>query len=178
MAAASAVHAGGRQSPGHMPLPRVGDLEVAQNLELQQRGWVIQRVGWAVMALVLAAAAAGLFGGGPLSRAEAQAGALRVEYPRFARREAVTTLKVHLPPAREGEAHLWLERAYLEKLRIARIEPPPARVLAGAQRITYAFAAEGGAAVSIHLQFIDSGALAGTLGSGAAALAVRHFVYP
>src|SRR3712207_4138009 len=46
---------------------RVGDLEVAEDLTFQRREWAAQRVGWVLLALVIAAALAGLLGRGPLS---------------------------------------------------------------------------------------------------------------
>ena len=39
---------------------RVGDLEIHQDLPFQRRSWTVQRVGWAIMALVVLA---GLLGG-------------------------------------------------------------------------------------------------------------------
>lgn len=46
---------------------RVGDLEIEEDLDHQRRCWKLERASWAVMALVLLAAMAGLFGSGPLS---------------------------------------------------------------------------------------------------------------
>jgi hypothetical protein len=50
-----------------LSLGRAGDLEVEQDLDFQQRTWALERAGWIVMLLIIAAALAGFFGGGPLS---------------------------------------------------------------------------------------------------------------
>ena len=41
----------------------------ASGYEYHRREWAVQRIGWCVMTLVLAAAVAGVFGSGPVSRA-------------------------------------------------------------------------------------------------------------
>lgn len=166
-----------------MPLPRIGDLEVAQDLRLQALGWRVQRVGWACMALAVIAAAAGLFGsGGPASRASAVAdhGALRAEYPRFARRQAPQTLRLHFgaDAVRGGEATLWLERAYVDRMVVEQVVPAPQRVSVGPERLTYRFAADGPGMVSFHVRFDGPGMVHGLAGTGTSVLALRHVVYP
>lgn len=61
---------------------RKGGLEVSQDLNFQRREWVVQRVGWVVMAVLLVAALLGLFGPGPLSKsiAGSASGPVRAEY--------------------------------------------------------------------------------------------------
>jgi hypothetical protein len=49
-----------------MAVPRVGDLEVDQNLEFEKVFWRAQRIGWGVVALVVLAALLGVFGNGSL----------------------------------------------------------------------------------------------------------------
>ncbi|HEU4345558.1 MAG TPA: hypothetical protein VFU31_28750, partial [Candidatus Binatia bacterium] len=44
-------------------------LEIEEDLRFQERAWVVQRVGWGVMLLVIVATAAGMFGEGALSSA-------------------------------------------------------------------------------------------------------------
>ena len=40
---------------------RVGDPEIKQNLRFQRRMWALERIGWAVMALVVLVGLVGLF---------------------------------------------------------------------------------------------------------------------
>lgn len=71
---------------------RIGDLDIAQDLEHQRREWVIERIGWAIMALILLAALAGLLGSGPLSNARIDhpGSHLSAEYNRFERYQSPT----------------------------------------------------------------------------------------
>ncbi len=123
-------------------IERVGDLEVSQNLDYQRRMWAVQRVGWALMVLALLAALVGLVGDGPLSDASAgDGGALRVEYPRFARHRAPGTLEFRLTPGdgAQREARVWLNREYLRGVTVETVFPEPASVETGPEGITYVF---------------------------------------
>ncbi len=45
-------------------IPRVGDLDIEQDLDFERRQWHVQRVGWVVFLLILLAAFVGLLGTG------------------------------------------------------------------------------------------------------------------
>ena len=64
-----------------------GPRELDRHLPFQRREWRAQQIGWIALGLFLAAALAGLFGGGPLSSARASdpGGGLTVDYQRFVR---------------------------------------------------------------------------------------------
>ncbi|HEV2128712.1 MAG TPA: hypothetical protein VGR22_08850, partial [Thermomicrobiales bacterium] len=75
---------------------RIGDLEVDEDIEFQEREWKVQRVGWALMLVVIVLALVGLFGTGPLSAVEREAddGTLVLEYQRFVRHGGRTTFSI------------------------------------------------------------------------------------
>lgn len=165
---------------------RVGDLEVDQDLDFERAVWVVQRVGWAAMTLVLVAALAGLLGPGPASwtKAEAPDGDLVAEYHRFVRANGPTDLEVSLGRAavRDGRVRLWLDRAYLGGAEIERVTPEPESVEVGPDRLVYVFAVSRGgqaARVSFALSPRTAGPWDARLGvEDGADLAFRQFVYP
>lgn len=119
-----------------------GGLEIDQDLGFQRRSWVVQRTGWAVMALLVAAALAGLFGSGPLSRRIARApGAFEVEYQHFTRYEDPELLTLRLEPAVTAVplVRLSINMEFLDHARIESVLPAPERVEAAAGRVVYAF---------------------------------------
>ena len=61
------------------------DLEISEDIVFQRRSWVMQRVGWGLMALFLATGPTGAFGVGPLSSTSAIREDLKVSYERFPR---------------------------------------------------------------------------------------------
>jgi len=79
-----------------MSQQRVGSLEIVQDMTFQRRAWVVQRIAWVVMLLIVVAAVLGLFATGPLSGTTAKTddGVLTIEYGRFARHDAQTDLLI------------------------------------------------------------------------------------
>lgn len=104
-------------------------LEIQEDMRFQRRNWAAERVAWALISLVIAAALLGLFSRGPLSAAEASDpdGALRVTYERFLRHHAASTIEVELSPlATEGErVELRLSGPMLRAFQIETMRPEP-----------------------------------------------------
>jgi hypothetical protein len=167
-------------------VPRVGDMELHQDLSFQRAEWVFERVGWAVLVFLLAAALLGLLGGGPLSGASAQApdGSLDIEYERFLRYHAPTTLQVHVAPgaAEGGVLRLWLDRDYLDALEVKEVVPAPDRVVVGEGTVTYHLRVADPSRpvlVTFRLEADRAGSVAGRAGvAGRGAAEFSHFVYP
>jgi hypothetical protein len=167
-------------------IQRIGDLEIDQDLAFQQRAWTVQRIGWASIALLILAALLGLFGPGPLSNATAGApGAdLWLEYERFERFKAPTTLRVNVGPGavRDGVVRITLDRAYLDQVQVEQVMPQPESVETGPDRFTYTFKLNDPAqptAITFHLNPQAIGRLSGRVGlDGEQAIGFDQFVYP
>jgi hypothetical protein len=161
-----------------------GSLEIPQDMAFQRRSWRVQRVGWAVLALIVAAGLAGLAGSGPLSPAtqESQDASLRLEYDRFTRMHAPSRLRLHFgtQAVRAGEVRIWLDRSYMEQVKLERVVPQPQQVQVGEKRLVYVFAAEEGqpGAVTFEMQHRTFGRISGRAGIGDAVLEYRQLVYP
>ena len=67
-----------RSRKGGADSHRHGDLEIDEDLPFQRREWFAERVAWAVMALLIAAALLGLFGTGPDRRRRGRTALARV----------------------------------------------------------------------------------------------------
>lgn len=168
---------------------RVGDLALMQDLEFQHRAWMVQRAGWVLMALAVLAALLGLLGsGGPWSRASAgmpgTPSPAQVDYDRFGRVSAPTTLELRLAPysAQAGQVSVWLNSEYLAGVGVERVTPVPERMEAGPGRLAFVFAlrdAQGPMAVKLHLKPERPGLLKGELAlDNGQVLRFRQFIYP
>lgn len=126
-----------------MAARRESSLQAENDLTFQHRTWRIQRAGWVVFAIVVLAGLAGLFGGGPLSHAEAgsQASGLRIEYERFTRLQASTELIIRIDSrlARGGELALVLSGAALRDFEMSSSLPPPNRTGIGPEAVILSF---------------------------------------
>jgi hypothetical protein len=113
--------------------------------------WRIERVGWLVLALFLVLALAGLFGGGPLSRAHVQGAEAGVDYERFVRQGSPTELVITPTSGAHGISRVEITADYLEAFRIDSITPEPTTVRIAGERLVYEFAAATpGASISFH----------------------------
>lgn len=149
----------------------VHELEQEGLLRRQRREWSIQRLGWLVMALCVAAGVLGLLGGGGLfgERVTGEKGApIWIEHERLARLETPTTLRVHLLPGQpDGEVSFWVATEFLEHVEVRQIMPPPESTRVDADRLVYTFdAAAGGRplVVALTVQPDDPGLLRGAFG--------------
>ncbi len=185
------MHAG-RQSRGitqedqSVAIERVGDLEVAQDLEFQRRSWRLQRIGWAVTCFVLLAALVGVFGQGPVSRmtASSEDGSFQVTYSRLGRHRAPDSLEIHLQPGtiQGDKARVWLDREYLQGVTIETMFPEPESVEAGPDRITYVFElAQSGKPTTLTFELLSEGMgwREGRVGiENSGPLRFSQFIYP
>jgi hypothetical protein len=167
-------------------MPRVGDLEIDQDLAFQRREWLFERLAWAAMALLTLAALLGLLGRGPLSprRASAPDGSLSVEYERFLNSRSDTTLTVRVPGevTRARTFRLWINDDYLDRVQVRQITPRPEREEPGSGRHAFVFrAAEPGqpASVTFRVEPDRAGRLQAEVAAGQGEpAALGQIVYP
>lgn len=167
-------------------LPRVGDLEIGQNLDFERRMQTVQYVSWAVMGLLLLAALLGLFGTGLLSKTSLgdPGGPLWMEYDHCLRSQAPQQLRIRVGPGaiRDGKARLWLNESYLERVRIRQIAPQPESVELDPAGQTFTFAAENldePATIMFYMVPERAGLLSGQIKlAGNEPFSFHQFVYP
>jgi hypothetical protein len=170
-------------------IQRVGDLELSQDLTFQQKEWKIQRIGWVIMFLVLLLALLGFMGGEGLVTAATtgqDGDSLRIYYDRFSRFSKPMTLQFQFSGAatKAATVRVWLNRDYVESVKIDMIEPEPENVEAAADRMIYTFAqAEPGQPITVifHLATERFGVLNGRAGLEADAggtVEFSHISYP
>lgn len=161
---------------GRMPIEEKLDAQ----LKFHRVEWRIQRLGWVGVAIFLALAFAGLFGGGPLSRAHADGPTGRVDYERFVRNGSPTEIIITPSGSSHGISRIEITAAYLEAGRVERITPEPAAVRIEGKRLVYEFAAAApGASVSFHIdpQRLWQHTATVTIDAGAP-LQIWQFTYP
>lgn len=150
-----------------------------------RRAWRIERVGWAVMALVLAATLLGAFGDGPMSRAqEGSARALSVEYDRLLRSSAPTEYRFQTHPsiANRGALRLRFDRSLVDLMELDSIIPAPEHQEAGPGYTDFIFSlAPGSSSARIDFRFRPAtfGRHVGRVSvAGAHPVVIDQFVYP
>ena len=157
-----------------------GRLSRYEQTRCYRLGWAFERIGWVAMALTIAAAAAGVFGGGSLSSVEVSAGdVLMARYPRFARADAPLELQIEWAPQRNTT--LWIGREYLDQFEIEELRPAPAATTFDRERIYYTFRStepDQRVEVAFRLRPQHAGRLVGSLGVDEASLELRQLIFP
>jgi hypothetical protein len=161
------------------------DLQLDEHYMAQRRGWIADRVGWAIMFLVILAALAGFFGNGFLGLRDARdsTGLLEVEYNEFGRAGADSTLTVQVSEraASQDEIGVWLPNEYLDAVRIDDIRPAPDRSEAHANGVLFTFlTTEGDLEAQFDLTGDKVGSVHGLVGLGGpqGAVGIDQFFYP
>jgi len=129
--------------------------EPPSHLAFQRLEWRVQRIAWAIMALILAATLAGAFGSGPLahSKVGGAPNGLSLEYDRIARYGAPAPLDFLVTsPAANGELRLWIARDFLDVVEMQRVTPEPSTQEVSGDRVVYVFKATGSAAFRIRFE--------------------------
>lgn len=163
---------------------RVGDLEISEDKQFQQREWKMERIGWVLMMLLVIAGLLGLLGGpGLFSDATVAAPNLQVNYSRFVHLLEDTSLRLSASPV-EGEdtIRISISNTLLEDMRIEGIVPEPESVEAASDHLTFSFqlqAPNEEAVVTFYLNPTQPGTKQGWLGiDGGRSVELSLFVYP
>lgn len=162
------------------------DLEVSEDMAFQHRTWVVQRVAWAVLALLLTAAAVGLFSVGPLSTTTASdpARILLLDYERFLRFGAPTEMHLHLEPEATGEETITIRLSgdLARGVEFVSIQPEPDGMLAAPDGLEFEFRiSDPGQPTEIFFSILPHhmGRLEGAIGlADQEPLRLSPFVYP
>ncbi|HEV2609066.1 MAG TPA: hypothetical protein VGU61_02265 [Noviherbaspirillum sp.] len=116
-------------------------LQIDSDMRQQNREWVIQRIAWVLLAVLLLAILLGLFGrGGPLSTISEKSadGMLRLDYERFVRNHTPDKLQLAVK-ARSESMQVKISSEYVRKIRIEDITPTPVRSSSGQDGIVLVF---------------------------------------
>lgn len=160
--------------------------DINQDLDFSQREWIVERVGWVVMALLVLAGLLGLLGRGPLTDKVARDANQQawVEYYSIDHADAASELRLHIEPGvvPADQMRLTLNSAYLDRIEVESIEPEPAAQQLTGEGVAFVFAlTEPGRPVdlTVHYHFVEYGRAAATLAiEGGPQLSFSQFVLP
>lgn len=159
-------------------------LDIRDDLVFERREWFVQRVGWGVLVAILLLAIAGLLGKGPLSRATASDGALRVDYERFLHADAPASMRLTVAKPSGDVVRLSFDQAYLDALDVQRLQPQPVRTLPAGNSSVMEFPAQAGQ--DFHLSIdamppssaVTQGVIRVLQPAPGATVRIRQLVYP
>jgi hypothetical protein len=160
------------------------EIEVGENLDFQRKWWRFENVVWVLFTLIIVLDIAGLFGRGPIAKAERHSadGTIDVKYERIERTDSPSILSINFGPSsiQDGKIQLYVSESLVKGLGAQRVVPAPLTSVLGDGGLTYTFpASKLPASVDLALEPSGPGLYDFTVGvAGAAPVHAKVFVVP
>jgi hypothetical protein len=167
------------------PRAAPADCPIKEDPHFQQITWAVERAGWAVMAGIVLAALAGLFGGSA-TRDETRdaSGRLQVSYQHYQRHLDPTDMKLTVDTQGQSLFEITIEASLASSFEIRTIVPQPIESQAheGGLLLKFAATPDGDAPAQITITGVPTGAgpVAGNIAllGEAPGAPLDIFVYP
>jgi hypothetical protein len=132
--------------PVENTIAKVNDeVAVGENLDFQRKWWQFENAIWILFTIIIVCDLAGLFGRGPLAKAEKQAadGSIHVQYERIERTDSPSILTVRFAPSaiHDGKVTLYVSNSLVKEIGTQRVIPAPQSTVVGDGGLTYTFPA-------------------------------------
>jgi hypothetical protein len=126
---------------------------IREDMQFQQRSWLLERIGWAVLTLVALAARGGIFFHGPASytRARNADNSLAVQYERFAHKTTLTYFTIRATAPIASELMIRLSPAFADVHDIESIQPPALRRSSGTYGLDLVFPRSAAGDIAVHI---------------------------
>ena len=152
------------------------EFKIDEHIDLQEKGWVIQRIGWIMIIAVMIAGGLGLFGSGWISKQTSSSGNIRAEFERFFRYE--TEMKI-LVESGDHISSISFPQQYLKDFRIIHFVPEPVNNNTSGNEVRYNFLAGQNKIVSVYLVPKTYGSINGSIKvNETSVLNLDHFIFP
>jgi hypothetical protein len=165
--------------------PKVNnEIEVGEDLGFQRKWWRFENSVWIFFTLVIVLDLAGLFGRGPIAKAERRAadGTIDLKYERIERTDSPSIFTIDFGPSaiHDGKIKLFISESLVKGLGTQRVVPAPTEAAVGEGGLTYTFpASKPPATVDLALQPLGPGLYQFTIGVvNAQPIQAKVFVVP
>lgn len=153
------------------------NLQLNEQLDLHQKGWVVQTIGWGLLYGALILALLGLFGTGWLSYQKITGPGSEVKYERFLRYESETEMVFNLDQAKDTII-LSIPQSYIAYIDVVAIEPLPGKSVIADGQVNYYFPALGRAGIHCTLMAKKTGNVTETVTLNGQPFQLSHLIYP
>ncbi len=145
------------------------EVAVGEDLDFQRKWWRFENAAWVVFTLIIVLDLCGLFGRGPLAKAERRSadGAIDVKYERIERTGSPSILTIQFAQSaiQSGKIQLYVSNSLVKQLGTQRVIPAPRDTVVGEGGLTYTFpASRTPASVDLALQPAGPGIFDFTVG--------------
>jgi hypothetical protein len=164
-------------------MQQISEIDVGYLPKIEAGWFAVQRVGWFFMVACVIGGLAGVFGRGPLAQVrESTNSGVGIGYEKVLRFKTPTSLSVQIPDSyRDKLVKIFLSNKMLKQVPYNDISPRPTRQIASQNGITFMFARDSNAPMSVQFaqQPVQAGAVYGVVQVGSEQpIPVNQFVFP
>lgn len=153
-------------------------MEIEDEIDLHKTGWILQRIGWFMVLVILITALLGLFGTGWLSHESVTGNGYTLSYEKYGRYETPATLVLNIASTTDKEIVVSIPSAYIEQQEISNIVPEPKAQKTAKGLTTFHFDAGDQSKIVFYVEPDAIGSISGSFTVNGTALRVSHFIYP
>mgnify|MGYP001627304704 CR=1 FL=1 len=120
------------------------DVESSTNMKVQRKFWLIEKVVWGILGLVVVWAAIGGTGRGPISKRSVsdKSGNLVVEYQHYLRFNRPEPMRVLVKKTSISDTlNLWIDRKFYDDVDVEKVYPQPIEMQLLADKTVFKFLA-------------------------------------
>jgi hypothetical protein len=121
------------------------EVAVGEDLDFQRKWWRFENTAWVVFTLIIVLDLCGLFGRGPIAKAERHSadGTIDVKYERIERTDSPSILTIQFAQSaiQDGKIRLYVSNSLVKPLGTQRVIPAPQDTVIGQGGLTYTFPA-------------------------------------
>ena len=152
-------------------------LELEDDIKLHETGWIIQRVGWIIILLLVIAASLGIFGNGLLSKAEIIDDGNKLSFEKRARYEAPMQMTIHAT-SRNERIDVRIPQSYFNIIELDKVVPEPLEQTLANGFVIFTFETEGPSTVKFYLIPEKTGTITVQIKVNESDFSISHFIYP
>jgi hypothetical protein len=119
------------------------DVAVGEDLDFQRSWWRFENAAWVTFTLIIILDLSGLFGRGPLAKAERRSedGTIDLKYERIERTDSPSIMTLQYGPSviHDGKISLYVSDSLVKSLGTQRVIPAPQETLIGDGGLIYTF---------------------------------------
>lgn len=153
------------------------DLEINEELRLHEKGWIVRKIGWVFIYLLVSLAAFGMFGDGILSHRKLTNGDTQIQYERFHRQEARMNIRFDIQQP-QNNLVISFDNEYFRNFKVESIMPEPREVKILNGQVNYVFDSQGKSSIVFFMTPQELGTIQGSVHVNGKQFNLTHFIFP
>jgi len=152
------------------------DIEIEEDTGLTRTNWLLQKVAWVTLFVIIALVITGLFGDGHVSLKSVTKQHFNVQYDQYFRYQSEKTIRIISKT--QTVKTVAIAQSLMNDFKITQIIPTPTRsYIVGDSRV-FEFYGDRNFAVAFYVIPMEPGTVEGVLKVNDIAFDLKHFIYP